>query len=332
MLFKTFREYYDPDAPNLSSGDIPRVFVAFFTISALSILVGATSGLITSFIYKNTQIQKYANLESTLLFLFCYFCFAVAESLGLSGIMALFFNGIVLSHYNAYNLSEGSRHATEQIFATVATLSETIVFLYMGMGVFTGKFSNWNLSFTLFAMLFCVIGRFINIFPLSFISNYRRGKKSKINCKMQTVLWFAGLRGAIAYALAENMPGENKATYVAGTLSICLITTVLCGGFTERILYVTGMKEDPKSIEFEEDRIDDGEDEALVTDSFEDDASTIFPSQSKDMERVYKGLKNSAVQFDRKYMQVNFGGINRDNVEDEFEAGDFELEEINSDK
>eukprot|EP00979_Chaetoceros_neogracilis_P017513 scaffold10232_cov204-Chaetoceros_neogracile.AAC.3 len=92
------------------------------------------------------------------------------------------------------------------------------------------------------------------------------------------------------------------------------------------------MKEDPKSIEFEEDRIDDGEDEALVTDSFEDDASTIFPSQSKDIERVYKGLKNSAVQFDRKYMQVNFGGINRDNVEDEFEVGDFELEEINSDK
>jgi len=337
VLFKTFREYYDPEAPDLSSGDIPKVFLSFFTISFFSILVGGISGLITSFIYKNTLIRKYANLESTLLFLFCYFCFAVAESLGLSGIMALFFNGIVLSHYNSYNLSEGSRHATEQIFATLATLSETIVFLYMGMGVFTGKFSNWNLSFTLFAMLFCVIGRFFNIFPLSFILNTRRSSKSKINGKMQTVLWFAGLRGAIAYALAENMPGENKSTYVAGTLSICLITTVLCGGFTERILYVTGMKEDSQSTAFDEDEFDLGEDEALVVDSFEDDSLVIFASPSKEMENVYKGLKKSAVQFDRKYLQILFGGGNgrqgeSDCKEDEFEVGDFELEEINGDK
>jgi NhaP-type Na+/H+ and K+/H+ antiporter len=254
----------------------------------------------------------------------------MAESLGLSGIMALFFNGIVLSHYNAYNLSGESKRATEQIFATLATISETIVFLYMGMGVFTGKFSNWNFSFTTLAIIFCVIGRFLNIFPLSFLLNLgRRKTKSKISCKMQTVLWFAGLRGAIAYALAENMPGENKSTYVAGTLSICLITTVICGGFTERILYVTGMKEEPKSVVVDEDEVHEGEGDSLVTDSFEDDSLVIFASSSKEMVEVYKGMKNVAVQFDRSYLQVYFGGQKHDSYEnDEFDVGDFELEEM----
>mmetsp|Transcript_15953 Transcript_15953/g.23791 ORF Transcript_15953/g.23791 Transcript_15953/m.23791 type:complete len:566 (-) Transcript_15953:2071-3768(-) len=336
VLFKTFREYYDPEAPNLSSGDIPKVFGKFFYVSVLSIVVGVGLGLCTSFIYRNTSLRNYANLESTLLFLFCYFCYAAAESLGLSGIMALFFNGIVLSHYNAYNLSEESKHATEQIFATLATISETIVFLYMGMGVFTGKFSNWNFSFTALAMLFCVIGRFLNIFPLSFLLNrFRKKSRSKITCKMQTVLWFAGLRGAIAYALAENMPGENKSTYVAGTLSICLITTVICGGFTERILYVTGMKEESKSVVVDEDKVHEGEGDSLVADSYEDDSLAIFASSSKEMGEAYKGVKNVAVQFDRSYLQVYFGGQKHDSQDlnshgkDESEEGDFELEEMN---
>jgi sodium/hydrogen exchanger 8 len=54
--------------------------------------------------------------------------------------MALFFNGVVLSHYNSYNLSATAQTTTEQFFATVATTMESIVFLYMGMGVFLDGF------------------------------------------------------------------------------------------------------------------------------------------------------------------------------------------------
>ena len=56
--------------------------------------------------------------------------------------MALFFNGIVLSHYNSYNLSSTGHVASEHIFTTLATVAETLVFLYMGMGVFTGRFDD----------------------------------------------------------------------------------------------------------------------------------------------------------------------------------------------
>lgn len=115
VLFKTFHKYYDPEAPDLTADTIPSAFLSFFTMTVFSILVGAALGLLTSFIYKNTSIREIPKLESTLLFLFCYCCYATAEAMELSGIMALFFNGVVLSHYNSYNLSEESLHSTEQV-------------------------------------------------------------------------------------------------------------------------------------------------------------------------------------------------------------------------
>lgn len=157
-------------------------------------------GLLVSYIYKHTSLSDFPKLEGGLLFLFCYTCYATAEAVGLSGIMALFFNGIVLSHYNSYNLSTTAQVSTEQFFATFATITETIVFLYMGMEVFTRSFkvSSDNVVFALLGLLFCLIARAFNIFPISFLANCCRQKGvNKIPLKMQCVLWFAGLRGAI---------------------------------------------------------------------------------------------------------------------------------------
>jgi len=303
VLFKTFRKYYDEDAPDLTAGMIPKILLDFSSMTILSILVGIGLGLMTSFIYKHTNLRKFSNLESTLLFLCCYFCYATAEALELSGIMAIFFNGVVISHYNSYNLSDDARHATEHIFETLATVSETIVFLYMGMGVFTDKFSNWSLSFSLFAMLFCVLGRFCNIFPLSYLANLNRKKDaSRIGCNMQIVLWFAGLRGAIAYALAENMPGQNRETYISGTLVICFITTVFCGGCTESLLTTMNMK-DKKS--------------ANANDA-EEEVENLIVSTSLIVEFdefvAHQGFKRWLVDIDRNILMVYFGGAKKRNA------------------
>ena len=50
-----------------------------------------------------------------MLFLFAYGSYALGESVELSGIMALFFCGIVLAHYNSYNLSKTSQVLAHKI-------------------------------------------------------------------------------------------------------------------------------------------------------------------------------------------------------------------------
>lgn len=115
VLFKTFHKYYDPNSPDFTKSEIPSALLSFFNMTIMSILVGVGLGLLTSYIYKHTSIHQFPRLESTLLFLFCYCCYATAEAFELSGIMALFFNGICLGHYNSYNLSHDSRQATEKV-------------------------------------------------------------------------------------------------------------------------------------------------------------------------------------------------------------------------
>jgi sodium/hydrogen exchanger 8 len=296
VLFKTFRMHYNPEGPDWSESAIPSALLSFVTVSLLSIVVGVALGLCASFIYKHTKISDFPRLETSLLFCFCYLSYATAEAISLSGIMALFFNGIVLSHYNSYNLSTTAQVASEQIFATLATVSETIVFLYMGMGVFTGRFRNWDILFSVLALSFCLLGRALNIFPLSWIANLCR-KRNHISGKMQGVLWFVGLRGAIAFALSENMPGPNKETYATCTLSICIFTTVVCGGFTERILTTAGMKHSEHDME-----------DFSANEGLSSLVAGQFPRAQRASAHVYGTAKEMWKKLDDDYLKVYFGG------------------------
>jgi sodium/hydrogen exchanger 8 len=124
-LFNVFAGYYIPDGPDFSLSQIPHALMTFVLVSAGSVTVGVLMGLLASFMYKNTSISDFPNLETSLLFSFCYLGYSTAEAISLSGIMALFFQGVTLSHYNSYNLSSSAHVASEQIFATLATIAES---------------------------------------------------------------------------------------------------------------------------------------------------------------------------------------------------------------
>jgi sodium/hydrogen exchanger 8 len=46
------------------------------------------------------------------------------------------------------------------------------------------------------------VARFFNIWFVTFLVNRTRTENTKITRKTQFVMWFSGLRGAMAYALA----------------------------------------------------------------------------------------------------------------------------------
>ena len=329
-LFKTFFKYYDPEGPDWNESEVPSALLNFLVVSGLSVLVGVALGLLASWIYKHTDLKHFPKLETSLLICFCYLCYATAEAVSLSGIMALFFQGIILSHYNSYNLSETAHIASEEIFSTFATITETIVFIYMGMGVFTGRFENWDVRFSILALIACLIGRFLNIFPLSFIANRCRKGRYVISGKMQVVLWFAGLRGAIAFALSENMPGEHKEIYSTTTLSICIFTTVVCGGFTERMLTTFDMKEELPPFA----RINGGADDLQLNRlSFKPLPKVRTPTRvDRHRQRIRNSIKGLWAQFDDYVLKYHFGGSDteprsnhnhniRSRSDDEYELG-----------
>merc|ERR1711915_1005668 len=72
-----------------------------------------------------------------------------------------------------------------------------------------------------------------NIFPLSLLCN--KFRSHQITKKMMVIMWFSGLRGAIAYALSLHLEFEDQETrkvLVTTTLVVVLFTTIVLGGGT----------------------------------------------------------------------------------------------------
>ena len=126
------------------------------------------------------------------------------------------------------------------------------------------------------------------------------------------MIWFVGLRGAIAFALSENMPGENKPSYIANTLCVCIFTTVVCGGVTERILTRYGMKrEGGGEVELRHN----SDPKIRLVD-------TELRRSHSISDRVQITFRDSFRRFDDDYLKPLFGGNSSDDFIDGEEVYD----------
>lgn len=148
--------------------------------------------------------QKIVFSEISVMMLAPWVSYVAAGSAKMSGIVAILTNGVVLSYYATPNLTHQAEHILHIIFETVAYTSETIVFIMLGIGVFAidhpyAEMGGWMFFATLINLN---LARFINVVVCTLIINAARPKETRINMKTQFVMWYGGLRGAMAYALA----------------------------------------------------------------------------------------------------------------------------------
>lgn len=193
--------------------------------------IGCLFGLFSALLFKLIDLRKTPSLETAFMLIFMYSPYVFAEAIHLSGIMAILFAGILMSHYTHFNLSPVTRITVQQIFRTLSFIAETSVFAYLGLAIFSFKHS-FKPSLVISSIIMCLLGRACNIFPLSILLNYFR--EHKITKKMQFIMWFSGLRGAIAFALSLNLPIDNETRHViiTSTLILVLFTTLVLGGST----------------------------------------------------------------------------------------------------
>lgn len=112
---------------------------------------------------------------------------------------------------------------------TLAYVSESMVFLFLGVGVisFNQLYNDLTVETIIFAMINLNVARFLNISIVSYFCNKTRSDGTKINKKQQFVMWIAGLRGAMAYALAL----DAKARYGRAG-AVMLVITLIYSLFT----------------------------------------------------------------------------------------------------
>uniref|UniRef100_A0A2K6KFJ6 Sodium/hydrogen exchanger n=1 Tax=Rhinopithecus bieti TaxID=61621 RepID=A0A2K6KFJ6_RHIBE len=195
----------------------------FFGSAALGTLTGLISHI---------DLRKTPSLEFGMMIIFAYLPYGLAEGISLSGIMAILFSGIVMSHYTHHNLSPVTQILMQQTLRTVAFLCETCVFAFLGLSIFSFP-HKFEISFVIWCIVLVLFGRAVNIFPLSYLLNFFRDHK--ITPKMMFIMWFSGLRGAIPYALSLHLdlePMEKRQLIGTTTIIIVLFTILLLGGST----------------------------------------------------------------------------------------------------
>ncbi|XP_071959246.1 sodium/hydrogen exchanger 8-like [Antedon mediterranea] len=217
----------------------------FFFMFITSAFIGIGFALLSALILKHFDLRKTPSLELGMLLIFSYLPYGFAEGVKLSGIMSILFAGITMSHYTHYNLSPITQITVQHTFRTMAFIGETCVFAYLGLAIFSFN-HRFEAALVIWSIFLCLIARALNIFPLSFLVNFFR--EHKINHKMQFIMWFSGLRGAIAYALSLHLEfaDDTHHVIVTTTLVIVLFTVVILGGSTMPLLKLLESNESKK--------------------------------------------------------------------------------------
>lgn len=219
---------------NEFSGDqLFSMFLNFFIIFFGSIAFGLVMGIIVSLLLKYIQFDNDQFIELSFFFFFSYIPYIISEAIGLSGILSILITGMVMGHYAKYSLSPISRLTAENVLKVLSSISEIFIFAYLGIS-FPLISVNTPPALVVIGSFGLLISRAVSIFGMSLLCNYFT--KEKISFSSQIIVWFSGLRGAVAFYLAINTTSEHQEEILSSTLWLILISILILGLFTPLLL------------------------------------------------------------------------------------------------
>jgi CPA1 family monovalent cation:H+ antiporter len=169
-------------------------------------------------------------VEITITTIAAYGSFLLADSLGMSGVLATITAGLVMGNFKAIGgISEHGREHVEAFWEYAAFVANSLVFLLIGMHEAHQNFiAIWLPAVTAIALV--TLGRAAAIYPCCLLF----AKSSlRVTAKHQHILFWGGLRGALALALALGLPPEIPLREQIITISFAVVAfSVFVQGLT----------------------------------------------------------------------------------------------------
>jgi len=233
--------------------DASTIYIAildFAIIFVSSTLIGILSGVLTALLFKSLEIQDRV-VEICVFLLLMYIPFLFAQALGVSGIVAILFMGIAARRYVRPRLSEYSQYLADEFSRVLSHGFEAAVFLNLGLTVFNIDDGSKKMDMAFWALFACLVSRGVLVSVIVTCVNCLRRTPSSttrpITFKESILIWFAGLRGAVAYAAASLFPdvNGNRAVVKSATMIIVIVTVFVMGGLTEDLCRVLKIPTNP---------------------------------------------------------------------------------------
>ncbi|KAH9620748.1 hypothetical protein KSS87_014606 [Heliosperma pusillum] len=198
----------------------------FLYLFFASTLLGAVTGLFSAYIIKKLYFGRHStDREVALMMLMAYLSYMLAELFYLSGILTVFFCGIVMSHYTWHNVTESSRVTTKHAFATLSFVAEIFIFLYVGMDAldiekwrFVSDSPGTSVAVSSILLGLLMLGRAAFVFPLSFLMNFAKKNNSE------------------KFTRGGHTQLRSNAIMITSTITVVLFSTMVFGLLTKPLI------------------------------------------------------------------------------------------------
>jgi CPA1 family monovalent cation:H+ antiporter len=202
--------------------------IEFLRVSGGGLAVGLLLGYLISLVFRRIDEPL---IETTLTLVLAYGAYLVAESISLSGVLAVVAAGLVSGNIGPQRMSPTSRILVFNFWEIAAFLANSFIFLLIGLEIdLNVLFQNWQAI--LVALLAVLTARAVVIFGLSWTGR-------DIPNNWRAVLYWGGLRGAISLALALSLPtslGPIRDQLEAMAFGVVLFTLLFQGITMEQLV------------------------------------------------------------------------------------------------
>lgn len=205
---------------------------------AVSAIIGLAAGYVVSRLIASVDDHL---IELTLSLVAAYGTYLLADRLGQSGIIATVVAGLIIgNHGRQIGMSERTQEALDTVWEFFAYLLTALVFLLVGLAISVDQLLDvlpsiaWGVVAILVGRAIVVYGLVGGVSRLAVVTRRRRG----VPIAWLHVLFWAGLRGAVAVAMALSLPEgfpERKLLQEI-TFGIILFTLLVQGTTIEWVI------------------------------------------------------------------------------------------------
>jgi CPA1 family monovalent cation:H+ antiporter len=218
---------------------------------ATTIVTSAAIGLAIGYLGSRVAATLDDHLiELTISLVTAYGTYLIADSFGESGIIATVVAGIVLGNRSRQaGTAPRTLEAIDTVWEFVAFLFTALVFILIGVATPISTLLD-SLAWIGWALIAILVGRAIVVYGLLGVASVVRHAWSDsrpIPLAWLHVMFWAGLRGAVASAMALSLPAgfPERSLLVAITFGVVLFTLVVQGGSAAWLVHRTGVGANP---------------------------------------------------------------------------------------
>jgi CPA1 family monovalent cation:H+ antiporter len=169
-------------------------------------------------------------VEITLTTIAAYGSFLIAEHFHASGIISALTAGLLVGGAGRRFISEEGHQRVRWAWDYFAFLANSFVFILIGMSVANQPLHRLGSGAAAIAILLVLGGRAVSIYPLSALFRWSRWR---LEPRFQHTLFWGGLRGALALALALAVPAQvPERNAIILTAFVVVAFSILVQGLT----------------------------------------------------------------------------------------------------